>query len=119
MKPGATSEPPHQTTRQFPRFCTDVRVVITLKGSDDPPPLYGRCGIIAEGGFGAILAGELAVGETVAAELILVGGGRPSLKVCAVVRDRRGFRHGFEFLDITPEQRLSIREFCAFLRPAE
>ena len=108
------SAPQWWRIRRFPRFRTDLRVVVKAVG--DPQPVYGRAGVIAEGGFGATLAGELAVGMPVAADVILGAG---PLRTNAVVRYRNGFQHGFQFLDATPEQRATLREFCATLPPAD
>ncbi len=104
--------------RRFPRFCTDVRVVITPSQADTSQPVHGRCTIIAQGGFGATLAGELPIGSEVEAELVLVGGCAP-IKANAVLRYRYGFRHGFEFSAIGPEDRDVIRDFCAHLQYAK
>ncbi len=122
MTHGTNPSPEQQWSklRRSTRFQTDVRVIITPKeDGHESQPIHGRVGVIAGGGFGATLAGELAVGQTVAAELLLVGEGRAPLHATAVVRERHGFRHGFEFLDVTPDQRAAIREFCALLEPAE
>ncbi len=103
--------------RRFPRFRADLRVVVTALG--DPHPVYGRAGSIAEGGFGATLAGELAVGSPVAADLVLDHNTDGHLRAEAVVRYRHGFRHGFQFLDLPSETRSTLREFCSALPPDE
>ncbi len=121
MTHGTNPSPDQQWSklRRSTRFQTDVRVIITPKDDRESQPIYGRAAVIAGGGFGATLAGELAVGQTVVAELQLVDGGRAPLRATAVVRDRHGFRHGFEFIDVDPEQRAAIRDLCALLQPAE
>ncbi len=122
MTQGSTgnAKAPWSKLRRYTRFRTDVRVTVTpLAGGGEASAIHGRAGIIAEGGFGATLAGELAIGQAVSAELLLVGAGRAPVRAPAVVRYRRGFRHGFEFLDATSDQRAALRDFCAQLQPAE
>lgn len=60
---------------------------------------------ISKGGLGALIEGELHVGETVELELPLR---RHSLNAVAVVRHTSSVRSGFEFVDLAPEQRLHI-----------
>ncbi len=103
--------------RRFPRYRTDLRVIVAAV--DNPQPVYGRAAVIAEGGFGATLAGELAVGQPVAAEVVLAGAGQHPFRANAVVRYRHGFQHGFQFLDVTPQQRATLRDFCSALLPAD
>ncbi len=122
MPPRKSNGPKQQWSklRRFERYETDVRVVVTPKaGAAADKPVHGRAGVIAGGGFGAILAGELEVGEAVTAELVLSGHSRVSVSATAIVRDRQGFRHGFEFVDLNSEQRVAIHEFCAQLRPGK
>jgi hypothetical protein len=40
------------------------------------------------------------------------------LAVRSIVRYRRGFLHGLEFLGLTDEQQTQIRDFCAELAPS-
>ena len=64
---------------------------------------------ISEGGMSAIAPEEFRVGEET--ELLLnIPRGR--LIVHAVVRNKNQFRYGFEFIDVTEEQRALIRNLC-------
>ena len=57
------------------------------------------------GGLGAIVEGDVVVGDTVAIELQL----REQLvTTVAIVRHTSGARSGFEFVGLTPEERLQI-----------
>jgi hypothetical protein len=57
------------------------------------------------GGLGAIVQGDVVVGDTVAIDLHL----REQLLITvAIVRHTSGVRSGFEFVGLTPEERLRI-----------
>jgi hypothetical protein len=73
--------------------------------------IVGRCGDISRGGIGTILTAEVSKGEVVSAELNLPGAEQPVI-TRSIVRYRRGFLHGLEFLGLSPEQQILIDEFC-------
>ena len=58
--------------------------------------IKGRISEISASGFAAVLPLELQFGESVTAEIHLPSGTKT---VEAVIRNRRAFRHGFEFLE--------------------
>ena len=60
---------------------------------------------ISQGGLGALVQGELHVGDLVSIGFILPG---EVLNTVAVVRHTSCLRSGFEFLGMTLEQRLQI-----------
>ena len=93
--------------RRLPRHETDNRVVITIQTQFGEEKVRGRCSNVSEAGFGAVLAGELKVGEEVVARLQLQGLEEP-LEIQAQVKNRHGFGHGFQFVDITTEQRRAV-----------
>jgi hypothetical protein len=67
--------------------------------------------IISEGGVGGILLEPLPVGNVVQLRLALPT--HPTLfQVWAVVRCQLDFHHGFEFVSLTQEERLSLSQFC-------
>ena len=70
----------------------------------------GRCTRMGENGFGAVLAGELTVGETLAVEFKLMPGNIP-VRLMASVRERQGFLHVFDFVAPNEAQRQMIAEF--------
>ena len=61
---------------------------------------------ISEGGIGALVQGSLRVGETVAIDLLLL---ECTLRAVAIVRHTSNLSSGFEFVGLTPEERLQIR----------
>lgn len=60
---------------------------------------------LCEGGLGAIVLGEVHVGDTVAIDLRLSG---QSLTTVAIVRHTSSVHSGFEFVGLTPEERVQI-----------
>jgi len=60
---------------------------------------------ISEGGIGALVEGELNVGDAVDMEFCLPSGG---LSVVAILRHTSSLRSGFEFLGLNPDERLRI-----------
>lgn len=99
-----TPPPKTDVARRLPRHDADNRVTLTL---EEGGVVRGRCTNVSEAGFGAVLAGELEPGAAGAAKLTLQGLSEP-LTIRAQVRNRHGFTHGFQFLDITPEQRRTL-----------
>ncbi|HEV2485623.1 MAG TPA: PilZ domain-containing protein, partial [Terracidiphilus sp.] len=60
---------------------------------------------ISEGGLGALVQGNLEVGETVAVDLPLA---EQTLSAVAIVRHTSNLGSGFEFVGLTPEERAQI-----------
>jgi hypothetical protein len=87
--------------RQFERRTLESR--ISLSGPDGSE-YRGWCNDISEGGLGATVAVPLQLGTEVGLEFAIPISPEP-LRLNAVVRYTNGFRFGFEFLKLTPEQR--------------
>jgi c-di-GMP-binding flagellar brake protein YcgR len=99
-----------KVVRAFPRFALDIAFTLQATGAT-PGTLRGRMLDISLGGFGGELSTEVAVRQKLAAEFLLPGASAP-LQAKVIVRYHRESRYGFEFLDITPEQRDQIRQAC-------
>ncbi len=98
--------------RLFPRFAVDLKVQLFCDG--ESRPRSGRSRDLSEGGLGGTMVADLNVGQVVTLEF----GGAPLLRpirVQAVVRNRNGFRYGFEFLSLSREQRALIHAASLFL----
>jgi hypothetical protein len=101
--------------RQFARFRADVKVEVLVAG--DAQPRRGHSSDLSEGGLGGIMVAELRLGDTVTLEI----SGPPLLRpirVQAVVRNRLGYRYGFQFLSLSREQRALIHAASLFLPKA-
>jgi hypothetical protein len=102
----ATGSSRSDIARRLPRHEADNRVTITLDKSGGRV-VRGRCINVSEAGFGAVLAGEVEPGPAGDAKLTLQGLEEPLL-LRAEVRNRHGFTHGFQFHEISPEQRRTL-----------
>lgn len=111
----ATAASKQREHRRFPRYRTDLRLIVKVLGQDGYLRVHGRCNEIAESGLGAVVTAELSPGEMVSLELSIPNG--PELALRAVVRHRMGFLHGFEFVGMLPEQAQSILSYCQTLVP--
>lgn len=98
--------PKADVARRLPRHEADNRVTLTLEGPESRV-VRGRCTNVSEAGFGAVLAGELEPGTAASAKLTLRGLDEPMV-IRSEVRNRHGFAHGLQFLEITPEQRRTL-----------
>jgi len=104
---------PWPVERACRRYLMDQRLL--LRGAR--AVFHGRTKDISEMGVGAIVAGELNTDEALELEFYLPGKLNP-VKLTAEVRYHQGFQYGFQFLDITDQQREMIREAIVVLPPA-
>jgi hypothetical protein len=82
-----------------------VRAVVTgAKG--DKHEIVGRCEVLSEGGFGAMLGDRLNIGEVVLVQFT------DNLQLYAVVRNVAGLRHGMEFVVARRAMREAVGELC-------
>jgi c-di-GMP-binding flagellar brake protein YcgR len=103
--------------RRHERYRTDFPLKATVLRDNGYDELQGRCGDIGHGGMGAVFTAELVKGEVVSLEFRLTDTSKP-LVVRSIIRYRRGFLHGLEFLGLTVEQQTAIDDFCSDLAPS-
>jgi TonB family protein len=84
---------------------------VTVLRSGIPDTVPGRSMNLGEGGFAAVLAGELLPGEAVAVEIHLPLSAEP-LHTRALVRHHDKLRAGMEFVGLSAEQQTAIRAFA-------
>lgn len=84
---------------------------VTVLRSGIPDTVPGRSTNLGERGIAAVIAGELAPGETVGVEISLSSGMEP-LRIRATVRYQHDLQCGLEFAALTAEQRAVIREWA-------
>src|SRR5512140_3165784 len=105
------NQSPGRPMRRFLRRKVDVRVRVSAD-AEGANPVHGRCITVGEGGFGAILTGELPEHRQVYVEFRA-----PKLeetfRIIAEVRQKRGFQYGFKFLALTREQRKAVMAIFA------
>lgn len=104
--------------RRHPRYRGDFRVTVSYLLGDQYQKLEGHCGDLSEAGIGILLAAELNGGEVTGLRFTLPGSA-VAWDVRAVVRFRRGYHYGFEFLALTGEQQDSLKNYLKKLEPID
>jgi TonB family protein len=99
-----------QISRRVPRHRLAVPVNMTLLRCGVPDCLPGRSLDLSEAGMAAIVAGEVAPGDTVGVEFRLPDAGIP-FQAKAVVRHQARLRCGVEFVGLSVEQQATIRSW--------
>ena len=113
---GTTTRTQRQPRRSF-RYRFDARIQVSVFREGLTTTCWGRTNELGEDGIGATLSGELQAGEVVSVQFPIPL--PPHLiKVRAVVRYSDGLRCGFEFLVVTDEQKLILRQVCVVLANA-
>jgi hypothetical protein len=85
----------HNERRRAQRYPIDQRLKVTVIRNGIEEVFHGRVIDISEMGVGAVIAGSLERGHPVVVEFPTGTGDQ--LRLAAVARYSRGFRHGFEF----------------------
>jgi TonB family protein len=96
--------------RRVPRFAVQAPLAVTVLRCGIPDTLPGRSINLCERGIAAVLAGELVPGEAVGIEVNLPSLADP-LRTRAVVRYSDKLSSGFEFIGLSLEQRMAIRDW--------
>jgi hypothetical protein len=103
--------------RRFARSRFDARIQVAVFRDGLTTNCWGRTSELGLDGIGATLTGKLRVYEVVSLEFPIPL--PPHLiKVRAVVRYSDGLRCGLQFLVMTDQQRLLLREVCVVLANA-
>lgn len=100
--------------RRGPRFIYGSPISVSLTVHGAPLVLYGLCGDISEGGLCAYLMESLATDQAVELDVTLPNG---PLKVKAQLRHCVDHHCGFQFMGLTEEQRLQLREAIKKMEP--
>lgn len=98
--------------RSVPRYLVQAPLDVTVLRSGIPDTLPGRSLNLGERGLGAVLAGELQMGEAVGVEVWLPRAIDP-LRTRALVRYQDKLRCGMEFVGLSAQQRTAIRDWAA------
>jgi hypothetical protein len=108
----------HRERRRTARCAFDQRLTVKALVEGKETILYGRVIDISDLGLGAVISGSLERSDHVSLE-VNVGDG-DTVRVSAVIRYARGFRHGFEFFGLGAEEREKLGQVCAAagLKPA-
>lgn len=104
--------------RRHARYRGDFRVNVSCLQGNHYQKLEGHCRDLSESGIGILLAAELDGGE-VAGLSFSFPGSDLLWDVRAVVRYRRGYQYGFEFLSLTAEQRELLKTHFKDFQPID
>ncbi|MGA6982676.1 MAG: PilZ domain-containing protein [Candidatus Sulfotelmatobacter sp.] len=100
--------------RRHSRYRSDFKVTVSHLTGNLFEKIEGRCKDLSEAGIGILLATELENGEVTGLSFLLPGSADP-WELRAVVRHRRGYHYGFEFLSLNHEQRITLRSYFSGL----
>jgi len=103
--------------RRFSRYRFDVRIHASVFRDGETASCWGRTSELSLDGIGATLSGQFQKGEVVSLEFPIPLPPH-EMKLRAVARYSDGLRCGFEFLVVTEEQRLLLRQVCVVLANA-
>ncbi|HUA14704.1 MAG TPA: PilZ domain-containing protein [Verrucomicrobiae bacterium] len=109
---------PDRRPREYPRFRCEFPVGLSLLFNEEQQQLSAHCRDLSSGGIGVLVAAELRPGEVVSLTFSLPG--EPHFwMVRAVLRYRRGYHYGFEFLSLTEEQNEILGRFLPRLERSD
>ncbi|HLW52710.1 MAG TPA: PilZ domain-containing protein [Candidatus Angelobacter sp.] len=112
LKPTTVLEQPgRKERRRSSRHPFDQRLKVKIAKSGKDMIFYGRVIDISEYGLGAVLSGALEVNAKVTVEFSS-GSGNQVLNLPALVRYGNGFHYGFEFANLSQEDRDQLRKAC-------
>ena len=118
-QPGkATSPTPDRRHRRYPRYRAEFPVVATLLSENHYQKLDAHCKDLSEAGIGVLLAAEVPIGEVVSLKFCLPKSAE-AWEVRAVLRHRRGFHYGFEFLSLAEERKTLLKKYVEGLPRAD
>jgi hypothetical protein len=118
-QPGrAFTNAPGRRLRRYPRYRSSFPVLVTLLAAGRYERLDAHCKDLSAAGIGVLLAAELAFGEVVSLNFTLPGSPHP-WEIHGVLRHRRGYHYGFEFLSLSREQGGFLREHIQGLERAD
>ncbi len=106
----AASSYASEPVRRYPRALFSIPIKLRHLIAGGVQTSRGVTLDISEGGLGALVQGDLRLGETVELDLQLP---EQALNAVAIVRHSSQVRSGFEFLGLTAEERGRITNVCA------
>jgi len=114
----ALNSAPHRRRRRCPRYRCEFPVNLSVFSGDNHLQLHAHCRDLAEGGIGILVAADLTLGEVASLSFSLPGVQQP-WDVRAVLRYRRGYHYGFEFLSLSDRQGKILQSYFEDLERAD
>jgi len=109
---------PGRRLRRSARYRSSFQVIVTLLADGRYERLDAHCKDLSQAGIGVLLAAELTSGEVVSLSFTLPGLAQ-SWELRGVLRHRRGYHYGFEFLSLTAEQEGILKQHIQGLERAD
>ena len=106
-------EPPIDT-RRHQRYELETELTANIRGVERREVMRRHSLNINDGGIAGLFATGWDVGTSVNLQFLVPIATAP-IRVSGVVRNRTSYRYGFEFVDLTPEQRETISRTCRTL----
>jgi c-di-GMP-binding flagellar brake protein YcgR len=104
--------------RRYPRFRSEFPVTVSLFSGRDHEQLSAHCRDLSAGGIGVLIAADLNVGEVASLAFSLPTLPQP-WNLRAVLRCRRGYQYGFEFLSLSPQQSQALADYFPTLERSD
>ena len=101
------------TRRRYPRYEIETELSASNLGVERRE-MRGRSLNINEGGIAGVFTAGWDVGASVNLQFSVPVATMP-VRVRGVVRNRTGYRYGFEFVELTPQQQETISRTCRTL----
>lgn len=117
-QPAKAPVAPDRRRRRHPRYRTNFPVVLTLFTNGEYQHLDAHCRDLSQAGMGVLLATELTLGE-VASLAFTLPDTEAKWEVRSVIRHRRGYHYGCEFLSLTLQQLEMLRTYLQGLDRAD
>lgn len=118
-QPGkAPNRAPERRRRRYPRYRSEFPVTVTLFSGEEHERLDAHCRDLSQGGIGVLIAAELPLGEVASLGFSLPGMPEP-WDVRAVLRCRRGYQYGFEFLSLSEQQSQALAGYVPGLERSD
>lgn len=112
LKPAsAEEEKGRKERRRAQRFPFDQRLKLIAKVEGKEAVFHGRIVDVSELGLGAVISGSLERGDQVLLEF-KGAAGDVTFRLRATTRSARGFRHGFQFSELSPPDVQELRRAC-------
>jgi hypothetical protein len=98
--------------RRFPRYPIDVAVKVLVQGFEGVSTCcYGRGTEISEGGMAIYIAHEFSIGDPITVKVTLPHASQP-VECPAIVRNRRNYCYGIEFMGLNPADQKFLNLMC-------
>ena len=110
----AEEDEPPINRRRYQRYEIDTQLHVTVRGVEQRVTMRGRALDISEAGIAGVFVAVWDVGTPVHLEFS-VPVTRSPVRVGGLLRSHSGYRYGFEFVDLNPDQREIISKTCRTL----